>query len=70
LSYRAVPTTTPDGKVKGANLVKDPSDQRAIARIKALRAEGKACAISAILKDQDIKLSHEGVARVLAQTTL
>jgi hypothetical protein len=51
-------------------LVKDPSDQRAIARIKALRAEGKACAISAILKDQDIKLSHEGVARVLAQTTL
>jgi hypothetical protein len=34
--------------------------------IKALRAEGKSLrAISAILKDQGFKLSHEGVARVL-----
>jgi DNA invertase Pin-like site-specific DNA recombinase len=65
--YKAIPTTTPDGKVKGADLVADPGEQRAIARIKALRAQGKSLrAISAVLKDQGVKLSHEGVARVLA----
>ena len=58
-----------EGDLRGGQLVPDEREQAAIAKMQALRAEGKPLrAIAAAMSEDGFSISHEGVAEVLKRT--